>query len=521
MGIIDRMISIFSPKTAFNRARYRAAATILGSSSYSGASKTKRSMKGWGLRSSISPDDEILSELETLRDRSRDLYKNNPVATGAIKKMVTNVVGTGLRLQARVEREFLGLSDDAADSWESDVERRFRSWAESQDVDAGRRLNFYEIQELAFLSILQSGEVFALLPLIPRPGSSSDLRVQLIEADRVSNPDDSMDTDKISGGIEVGKYGEPVAYHVITSSPGALFAGQKEWQRVSAFGSGSGRQNVLHIYKQERPGQRRGVPFLTTVVETLKQLGRYTESELMAAVVSSMFTVFVKSQTGNTDVLGAALPVDERVEVEGGNYELAPGAIVGLAEGEDVQIANPGRPNAAFDVFVTALLRQVGMALEIPYELLVQHFQASYSASRAALLEAWKVFRARRLWLSQKLCKPIYEEWLTEEVLAGRVQAPGFFDDVEIKRAYCGAEWVGPAPGQIDPVKETTAAEMRVKSGFSTLSEETASIVGGDWERKIRQRAKENRLMIELGLVSDGSDNVQNGGFNDAQNEDV
>jgi lambda family phage portal protein len=498
MNLIDKTIAIFNPIKAAQRDHARKVLALLGDSSFTGASQTKRSMRHWSIKQSSDPDEEIIPELEDLRARSRDLYKNNPIASGAVKTALTNIVGSGLRLQSRIDREFLGMTDDEADKWESDVERQFRLWAENNDADAGRRLNFYEIQELAFLSYLQSGEVFALLPLIKRKGTSSNLRIQLVESDRVCNQYHMADTDKMASGIEIGVYGEPLAYWIL-AKPTSFYNSKEEWKRIPAFGIQTGRQNVIHLYRQDRPFQRRGLPFLTPVIETLHMVGKYTESELMGSLISSMFTVFVKTMTGNNDILGNAFP-DTEFAKDDTKYEIGNGAIVGLAENEDVSFANPARPNVQFDAFVQSLLRQIGMALEIPYELLIRHFQSSYSASRAALLEAWKFFRVRRKWFANKFCQPIYEEFLIDSILNNRISAQGFFDNIQIQRAYSGAEWIGPAPGQIDSVKETKAAEMRVTSGFSTYSEETAAIVGGDWERKIKQRAKEERLKDSLGL---------------------
>lgn len=509
MNIIDRAFAEIAPGIALKRIRARAAIRAL-DTVFSGASRTKHSLRGWGVRFGATPDDELLPELDVLRERSRDLYKNNPIATGGIDTNRTNVIGTGLKLQVRIDREALGLEDADADAWESLVERKWRAWANYPDADAGRRMDFNEIQDLAYLSFLQSGEVFALLPLIRREATVSDLRVQLLEADRVSTPTDKTDDGKLMSGIEVDKYGAPTGYWVETTPPGLLQA--RTWQRVAAFGQTSGRTNVIHLYKAARPGQRRGYPYLTPVIERLKQLGRYEEAELMAAVVSGMFTAFITSDAGDSDILQDALPAgqqgdtaqgaspDQSAAEEPPAYEMGNGSIVGLAPGEKVETANPGRPNPAFDGFMTATLRQVGMGLGIPYELLVKHFQASYSAARAALMEAWKDFRTRRTWFASRFCQPIYEEWLMDMVLRGEIVAPGFLDDITVRRAYCGAEWVGPTPGQLDPVKETDAALMRVEGGLSTLAEETAQLSGGDWERKIRQRAKEEKLKKELGL---------------------
>jgi lambda family phage portal protein len=321
-------------------------------------------------------------------------------------------------------------------------------------------------------------------------------------------------------GIETGDYGEPIAYHIAKYHPYSLFnLSLNEWIRVPAFGSETGRRNVLHLLDMERPGQRRGVSMLSPVIEALKQLGRYTEAELMAAVVSGLFTAAITTDGDSSDEIGEdSLPgivtgtseeADTRNDIKLGN-----GTMIELAPGEKIESINPGRPNAAFDPFVLAILRQIGAALEIPMELLIKHFTASYSASRAALLEAWKFFRRQRAWLASDFCQPIYEEWLSEAVARGRISAPGFFNDPAVRAAYCGAEWNGPSPGQIDPLKEVNAAVVRVQNGFSTRAKETAELTGGDWDQNYRQRVKEEKMMREGGLTVAQPPKADNGGDN-------
>jgi capsid protein len=141
------------------------------------------------------------------------------------------------------------------------------------------------------------------------------------------------------------------------------------------------------------------------------------------------------------------------------------------------------------------------MALELPYEVLIKHFQSSYSAARAALLEAWAHFRCRRDWLATHLCQPIYEVWMEEAIALGRIVAPGFFFDPLVRYAWCQCQWVGDGPGSIDPLKEVQAARERVDLGISTLAEETMLSDGGDWELKLAQRVKEEKLRKEGGLA--------------------
>jgi lambda family phage portal protein len=505
MNIVDKVVSFISPQIAVKRIVARKQLIILNSGySYHGASRTKKSLLGW-ISSGGSTKEDIDDNLDLLRQRSRDLYMGTPLATGALKTTRTNVVGSGLKLNAQIDYEFIGLTAEEADAWETKVEREFSLWADSVHCDAQRMNNFYELQQLAFLAWLMSGECFVLLPLIKRPNMPYDLRVYVIEADRVCTPTDKKYSDDIINGVEVGKYGEVMAYYIAQKHPLAVNIGKQEWVRVPAFGKETGRPNILHLMEAERPEQRRGVPILAPVIEALKQLGRYTEAELMAAVVSGMYTVFIKSETPNVDVpFGEVIPEEARIDdIDENSYELGNGAIIALSDNEDIKEANPGRPNTAFDGFVTSVCRQIGAALEIPYELLLKNFTASYSASRAALLEAWKMFKMRRAWLATDFCQPIYEEWLSEAVAKGRIYAPGFFSDPMVRKAYCGAEWNGPSQGQIDPLKEVNAAAKRVQEGFSTRTRETQELTGGDFFRNLSLRVREEKLRREGGLVSE------------------
>lgn len=514
MNILDKAIAAVAPETALKRAQARASIkalnTYTGSSGMGygrhGASYARKSLLSWISRASDA-DADIVENIETLRARSRDLYMGTPLATGALKTIRTNVVGSGLSLNAQIDAEFLGLSDDEAREWEANAEREWRLWAETTACDAERRQNFYQLQSLVILSALVSGDVFVALPMVPRGRCPYDTRVSVIEADRVCNPLDSSYTAgrDILGGIEVGPYGDTVAYWVAKFSPYAVPTATttdkllNEWKRVPAFGQKTGRANMLHVMCDvERPAQRRGVPVLAPVIEALKQLGRYTDAELMAAVISGMFTIFVTSDQKQRPMAGGFAP--PTVDKDPNAYELGNGAIVSLGEGERIETANPGRPNTAFDGFVVAICRQIGSALEIPYELLVKSFTSSYSASRGALLEAWKMFRMRREWLVGSFCQPVYEAWLTEAVAKGRVEAPGFFDDEAIRAAWCRAEWFGDSQGQLDPQKEAAAAKLRVDEGFSTRERETAELTGMKYESVHAKRKREEEMRRADGL---------------------
>lgn len=472
-----------------------------------GASTQKNSMRGW-MTSANSPDEDIVENQALLAERGRDLFAGAPIATGAIKRIRTNVVGAGLKLNANIDYEYLGLTSEQADAWEKKVEREFSLWAESKFCDLQRRCTFGQLQGLALTSALVSGDVFATLPLRKNVGMPYELRVNLIESDRVYTPaDKTYSAENIKGGIEIDSDGAAVACWISNKYPNSVdLTGKATHVRVEFYGKDTGRVNVLHIAQDwERPGQRRAISILAPVIESLKQLTRYTEAELMASVVSSMFTVFVKSNQPDTP-LGQGIPMGERIAGDDPSvYELGNGAVVGLDDGEDITIANPGRQNTAFEVFTTSIIRQIGMALEIPYEVLLSHFSSSYSASRGALLEAWKMFRMRRIWLVQTFCQPIYEEWLSEAVAKGRIIAPGFFTDESVRKAWCGADWYGPTQGQLDPVKEANAARIRVDEGFSTREREAAELSGSNFEDTHRVRVREEEARRTGKVVKNGS----------------
>ncbi|TCS37477.1 lambda family phage portal protein [Paucimonas lemoignei] len=497
-NIVDKVVTYFDPVKGRQRLQARAQMALTGS--YIGADKSRRSFRNW-FTSGNSADDDLLPDLPTLREHSRDLMRNAPLAAGAVNTVVTNVVGTGLAMQARIDNQFLGLTDEEANQWQKNTEREYRLWCENRfECDATSTQNFYGMQDLVFRSALVNGDVVAVLPSRQLPGCAYGLKVQAVEGDRLATPPDLITSPNIFGGVEVDDFGATVALHIADRHPNALarVRGKVNFTRIVVRGEKSGRVNAIHLFRRTRPDQRRGEPYLAAVIEPLKQLDRYTEAEIMAAVISGMFTVFVEHAADE----GAPAPID------GGSapgsepeIQLASGAIVDLEHGAKASIANPGRPNVAFDPFVMAVLRQIGVALELPFEVLIKHYTASYSAARAAMLEAWKFFKIRRMWLADNFCQPVYETWLAEAVATGRIAAPGFFADPAVRKAWCGAVWLGDGPGSIDPLKEANAVEKRIDIGLTTLAEEVAAFDGGDWETKHSQRTREHRMRREAGLL--------------------
>ena len=484
--------------------------------SEAGASRRKKSLKGFTARSG-SPREDIDWNNYTLRQRGRMLVMSTPIAKSAITTNHTNVIGMGLQLKSKIDHEALGMTPEKAAIWQRKTEKEFALWAENKRAcDATGVNDFYSMQQLAFSSWLTSGDAFVIIKQYePTNLMPYSLRLHIVEADRIRTPgkagqlltDGKADNgNKIFDGVEVNSDGAIVAYYVHNTYPNEINGEKQEYVRVEAYGKLTGLPNILQLMDSERPEQYRGVTYLAPVIEPLLQLRRYTDSELTAANIESCFSAFIKTNAGTAempfnevgwgDVAGVPDGTPE-VSRDLNEYELGAGTVNILEPGEDVVFADPKRPAGGFDNFVAAVATQVGAALEIPKDLLMKAFNASYSASRAALLEAWKAFQMRRKWFTSDFCRPIYEIWLAEAVARGRILAPGFFTNAAIRKAYLGSEWIGPSQGMLDPTKEIEAEVLAIQHGFSTHEQSTIKLNGGQWQDNVAQLAIENDQLAE------------------------
>lgn len=487
-----------------------------------GASRTRRALKGFDAHST-SPNEDINWNNHTLRQRGRMLYMSSPLATSAIHTNRTKAVGVGLSLKAAIDRDMLRLSPEAAKKWQRHTEAEFRLWAGRKDAcDAIGINNFDALQQLALVSWLMSGDVFPLLQRRPpdaiRPYS---LRIHLVEADRIRTPieyggvtypnitngKNPNNGNRIFDGVEVDSYGMVTAYYIHSSYPWELTSKDDKWERVEVYGKRTGLPNILHIMSSERPDQYRGVTYLAQVMEPLLQLRRYTDSALTMALVQSYFTAWIITrsnpeeipfnETSSGDLVGVGGSGADEMPKGEHEYGMAAGTINVVPEGEDVKFGNPTMPIASFDTFVKTFCKLIGAGLGIPYDVLVKEYNSSYSAARAALLDAWEDFRMRRKWFVDDFCQPIYEVWLAEAVARGRVKAPGFFDDPLIRAAWCGAQWIGPVQGSLDPLREAKSAVLQIQHGLKTHEQTAMEMSGGSWDKNVAQLRQENELLAE------------------------
>lgn len=553
MGIFNNIFKVLSPGIAVKRAEARLhleeiemkqnilrtkremvesviSESAMGQSnsgySHGGASRNGSWAKKYNSQS-LSPKSDIEENRKILRERSRDLSMNTPLGAAAIASTRTNCIGPGLVPKPKVDYEFLGISKEEAKKLEKQIKKEFALWAETTLCDNNDQNNFYELQQIAFSDWLKNGEEFVLVKYGKiLPGLPYRLRIKLVEADRVCTPGsldggyDGFDTRKKNGnrimnGIETDKEGKVVAYHICSQFPGEYNGGIYKWQRIEKRGRNTGNPNILHIFNGERAGQYRGVPFLAPVIQAVKQLTRYTEAEIMAAVINSMFSIFIQTENGEgiTDFKGA----DEDGFTDGENteddeVEFGYGTINFLKTGEAVKTVESAHPSGGFDAFAFTMASHIGAALEIAPEVLLKKFTNNFSASKGALNETWKSFRMRRKWFINDFCQEIYVLWFNEAVSTGRIKAPGYFNNVLVKNAYTNTTWNGPAQGMLNPVQEVSAAAGRISEGLSTHEDECIAMNGSDFDDNIRTLKNENAALAEARALLERKEEGGNNG---------
>lgn len=489
---LDRAIAVVAPSVALRRVQARAALSAV--SGFAGARRDRGATAQWSTLAA-SADADTLPDLDTLRARSRDLIRNDPIAGSAISTKVTNVVGSGHLVRPDINARLLGLDAEAKRAWEEQALAIWQEWAESRNCDITRTQTFAEMEDLVYRSVLQSGDVLSIRRFRERPGSLLGTCCQIVEADRLSNPHFRADRADLAGGVEMDRDGAPVAYHIADRHDMDLMAaGSRRWRRVPAF-TRNGRRIVLHMHgARHRPNMTRYAPMLAPVIESLKQRSRYSEAELMAAVVSACFAIGMKSPDGN---LGGGLPSGNSgggsASAGAGSQDIRitePGQVFDLMPDEELQSFKPGRPNPDYAPFVEQIAREVGAGTDVPYELLLKHFQASYSASRAALEMAWQGFRVERARHVSQFCQPTYEDVISEAVARGLLEAPGFFTAPLMRRAWLRATWMGPARLTIDPVKDANADKAYNEMGVLTKTRIAAERFGQDYQT-VRERLAE------------------------------
>ncbi len=424
-------------------------------------------------------------ELGTLRTRARDLRRNNPYARRAVDAIVSNAVGTGVRARVR----------DAQGNTHVALQQAWDRWSSSPNIDADGRGNFASLQRLALASVVESGEVFVRLRRRRGPDEGAEglpIQLQLLEADYVDADEPlgyrvaAAGSNRIVQGIEVTKRGKRVAYYMHREHPAhSLTVGTEEAVRVPAL-------DVAHLYRVDRPGQLRGVPWFAPVITRLRDLGSYEDAQLERQRVAALFAAFVNDETGNIDpAVAAASQAWEMPD------DLEPGGLLELPPGRKVEFSDPPEATGYAD-YLRVSLHAIGVGVGVPYMMLTGDLSsANYSSSRMGRLEFQRSIREWQSDLVFPLCEQVFSWWLEAMALVTGVEVEGV-----------RAQWLAPHVDSVDPQKETAAISDRIRNGLTS------------WPRAVRESGLDpEELLVELresaqafddnGLVLDCDPRVQ------------
>lgn len=454
--------------------------------SYAGAMHN-RLTSDW-VASSSSQDSELLTSLRPLRNRSRQLCRDNDYARGAVRTIVNNIVGKGMTLQAQVKRK---RGDRFDENINSAIEELWGDWSQAKYCHTAGKLSFSGIERLAMKSVIESGEVLIRLVKKSFDGSPVPLAIEIIEADQLVDEYTSGNGTAgiIRMGVEVDEWQRPIAYWMYPHHPGDYqFARSSVGSRLLRVPA----SEILHPFIFERPNQTRGIPWFYSTLVRLRNVGGYEEAELVAARAQASVMGFIQSPDG--EMFGDGVEGSQRLT------SLEPGAIEMLAPGETFAGFAPTRPNMGFDPFVRMMLRGVATGIGMSYEALSRDYSnTSYSSARTALLDERDHYRIVQDWLIENVNNPIYLIWLELAVMSGAIALPGY----ELNpRFYQKSRWTARGWQWVDPQNEVAAYKEAIKAGFTTTSQVVAQS-GLDIEDVLKERRRELDLAKELDIAFD------------------
>lgn len=480
----DKTISIFAPQRALRREQARARLDMLGA--YRGAERN-RFRENW-LPPADSADAALLPDLALLRQRARDLARNDGTASGIINTIDVNTIGTGILPQSRPDLEGLGITEERAEAFAGQAERVWSRWA--PEADAHDRLHYVDMQSLVERQILENGEVLLLPMRLEESHRFLPIAFEVVEADRLQTPNNLRGKRNIRSGVELGEHGQPIAYWINVNHPGDRWLDRtstsQDFIRYPARNERTGERNVFHLYWIKRPRQTRGEPFFHGVLTHFKDLADYMEAELVAARIQACFALIFES----TDPMSMAAAASTGADAQSRRLqEVEPGLVWYAKQGEKATMVNPARPTTAFDPFVDKMFRMIGAALGLPYELVMKDFsKVNYSSARASLLEARRFFRRRQQFHGLRMGCPVWNMVQREAYVQGELTGVNLF--AKNADLWLKTTWIAPGWGWVDPTKEVAAAKEAIRSGLSTLPDECAAMGGKDWQEVARQNKR-------------------------------
>lgn len=448
-------------KPVFRRADVRAWARRRVRAGFDSAETTDNNRRHWARADSLSPDAAASPEVRrTLRNRARYEVANNSYARGIVLTLANDTVGTGPRLQM--------LSDDRI--LNRTVESQFHLW--SQAVGLADKLRTMRMARS------QDGEAFGVLAFNPFVEHPVQIDLLLIEADQIASPWRHIPDDHEVDGVVLDDFGNPIAYRVMKDHPGGpnrvIF---DDFTTVPA-------PSMIHVFRQDRPGQHRGIPEITPALPLFAQLRRFTLAVLSAAEAAADFAGILYTDAPANGEADSVEPMD-LIELERNMLMTMPG-------GWKMSQVEPMQPATTYAEFKKEILNEIARCLNMPFNIAAGNSSGyNYASGRLDHQTYFKSIRVDQAFTASRVLDRVLVAWLREYAVLVR--------NLDLLRAIPPHQWFWDGFEHVDPSKEASAQETRLKNLTTTLAHEYAK-QGLDWESELRQRAKEKTLMKELGL---------------------
>ena len=442
------------------------------------------------MQTSTSADAEIKDQLRLLRDRSRDLARNDSYVQRYLNLMQSNIVGSsGIRLSMKARNDD-GSLDLVANRI---IEQQWRNWCKLGQCTTNGRLTFIDCQKLFVEALCRDGEV--LVRHVKSRDSDFGYKIEFLEADHLDerkNEDVKSNGNKIKMGVEVDSSQKPLAYYLYKNHPyDKTFEPTQQHIRVSA-------EEMIHAYIPQRPEQNRGVPLTATAMPNIKLLNGYLEAEIVAARTGASKMGFFVSSDGDQYVGDGEdeeyVPI---MNAEAGTFEQLP-------SGMDFKSFDPDHPTSAFDSFTTQVLRSIASGLNISYHALTNDLSSvNYSSLRAAALEDREMYRLYQRFTIDHFVRPVFEKWLEMAISSGAIStSPSTNQPLPISRydkIALAANFIPRSFSWVDPQREMMASINGLQAGLVTFSDVQANY-GRDVEELFEQHERETALAEQYGI---------------------
>lgn len=456
-----------------------------------GGAQFGRLVSDW-VAQSTSIDSEIRMSLRTLRNRSRQLCRDNEFARNAIRAITNNVIGkgVGLQMQVKMQRQRTG-GPSLNESINEQIETAWAAWCKKENCHVGGTLSFEDIERLLVSSVAESGEV--LIRMVKQPFGSSKVpfALEIIESDQLIDERNGHadNGNEIRMGVERDTWGRPVQYWFYPRHPGDYQFQSVQPAKYKTIVA----DEIVHLFKVDRVGQTRGVPWMTPALKRLHQISGYEEAEVIRARAEASIMGFIQTPDGELQ--------DDGVQDNQRVTDFSPGKIEALGPGEQFNPFVPNRAGNQYEPFMRTMLRAVAAGIGVSYEAISKDYsQSNYSSSRLALLDDRDQWRVLQSWMIENFHQRVFCAWLEMAVMSGELKLPRYELDRDMYES--SVKWLPRGWSWVDPTKEVQAYKEAVRSGFMTQAD-VISQSGGDLEEFLVNRKREVELAESMGLVFD------------------